>query len=108
MSISGRHSLPDLHARDLPGRQVLTADQFRRRAALSTALAAVRARLDEFSDPPAARRELAVVEHDPHDPRTREALQELMRHVRPGTEALICLNALFAAVRAVTARTEMR
>jgi hypothetical protein len=108
MSISGRPSLPELHARDLPGGRVLTADQFRRRAALSTALAAVRARLDEFSDPPAARRELAVVEHDPHDPRARGSLQELMRHVRPGTEALICLNALFAAVRDVTARPDLR
>jgi hypothetical protein len=86
--------LPDLHT----GR-VVTADQFRRRAALSTAVAAVRARLDEFSDPPAARRELAALEQDPDDPRARESIQELMRHVRPGTESLITLNALVSALR---------
>jgi len=87
---------------------VLTADQSRRRVALTTALAAVRARLDEFTDPPAAGRELAVLEQAPHASRAREALQELMRCVRPGTESLICLNALVAAVREVTAIPEVR
>jgi hypothetical protein len=95
--------LPELHVGSVSGGRPLTADQFRRRTALTAALAAVRARLDEFTDPPAARRELTILEQDPHDPRARQALQELMRHVRPGTESLIALTALVAAVRDLTA-----
>jgi hypothetical protein len=91
--------LPELHVgRERP----LTAEQFRQRTALTAALAAVRARLDDFADPPAARRELTIVEQDPRQPPARQALQELMRYVRPGTEALIALNALVSAVRALT------
>ena len=93
--------LPELHVGSVSGGRPLTAAQFRERSALTAALAAVRARLDEFTDPPAARRELAILEQDPHDPRARRACQELMRYVRPGTESLISLTALVAAVRAL-------
>ena len=92
-----------MHLGRVSGERPLTADQFRQRTALTAALTAVRSRLDEFADPPAARRELTIVEQDPHDARARQALQELMRYVRPGTEALIALTALVSAVRALTA-----
>jgi hypothetical protein len=94
--------LPELHLGRVSGERPLTADQFRQRTALTAALTAVRSRLDEFADPPAARRELNIVEQDPHDARARQAIQELMRYVRPGTEALIALTALVTAVRALT------
>lgn len=94
--------MPELHLGRVPGERSLAADPFRQRAALTAALTAVRSRLDEFTDPPAARRELTILEHDPHDARARQAMQELMRYVRPGTEALIALNALASAVRALT------
>jgi hypothetical protein len=95
--------LPELHVGSVYGGRPLTADQFRQRSALIAALAAVRARLDEFTDPPAARRELTIVEQSPQDPRARQSLQELMRYVRPGTEALVPLNALVTAVRDLSA-----
>jgi hypothetical protein len=94
--------LPELHLGSVSGERPLTADQFRQRTALTAASTAVRSRLDEFADPPAARRELNIVEQDPRDPRARQALQELMRYVRPGTEALISLTALVSAVRDLT------
>jgi hypothetical protein len=94
--------LPELHLGSVSGERPLTADQFRQRTALTAALTAVRSRLDDFADPPAARRELTIVGQDPRDPRARQALQELMRYVRPGTEALIALTALVSAVRALT------
>jgi hypothetical protein len=93
--------LPELHVGSVSGGRPLTAEQYRQRTALTAALTAVRSRLDEFTDPPSARRELAVLETDPFHPRARQAVQELMRYVRPGTEALISLNALAAAVRAL-------
>jgi hypothetical protein len=95
--------LPELHVGSVSGGRPLTAGQFRQRTALTAALGAVRSRLDDFADPPAARRELAIVEQSPFDPPARQALQELMRYVRPGTEALIALNALVSAVRDLTA-----
>jgi hypothetical protein len=100
--------VPDLHARPVAGGRVPSADQSRRHAALNTAVAAVRARLDDFTDPPAARRELAALEQDPSGARARESLQELMRYVRPATEALVPLNALVAAVRDVAGHPDGR
>lgn len=94
--------MPELHLGRAAGERPLTAEQFRQRTALAAALTAVRSRLDEFADPPAARRELNTVEQDPHGAPARRALQELMRYVRPGTEALIALTALVSAVRALT------
>jgi hypothetical protein len=94
--------LHELHVGSVSGGRPLTADQFRQRTALTAALAAVRSRLDDFTDPPSARRELVILEQDPHDARARQSLQELMRYVRPGTEALIALTALVSAVRALT------
>jgi hypothetical protein len=94
--------LPELHAGTVSGGRPLTGGEFRQRTALTAAMAAVRSHLDDFTDPPAARRELNRVGDDPRAPQARLALQELMRYVRPGTEALIAVTALVAAVRALT------
>lgn len=70
-------------------------------AAVARLVTGLRGRLDDFADPHAAEQALQIVDEEPHGPRVQNALRELLRYVRPGTEAVTAVTALVAALRGV-------